>query len=143
MFINFSRIKRYIKIRSEKLKRGFKYGTWAMKSKDPRDRMLIKIVKSYLERMDTFVRYSPNSNKIYLHTKDKKYIIVFDRYSIKLTNHKNFYFCGLKESVASEIIKCTFDRLEKEQEELEAQIYYNEKEFINEIFDNISKIPKK
>lgn len=141
--LKFTKIRRIFKVKIAKIGRAIRYGAWSMKhAKTPQERMSVRIVKVLLERKDSFVFYSPEASKIYLRSKDRKYIIVYDRYSIKIANHKYFFTYSLREDTGDEIIKYAFDRLERDRKELEADIEFNEKNFLQEVYNNFTKSNK-
>jgi hypothetical protein len=138
--MNLRRTRKRIKITFAKFNRAVTKSFWKISaSKSKNDRMVIKIVGTLLQNNETSVHYAPNSSRIYLHTKDRKYIVSFDRYSIKITNHRFFFSTNLRDPVGDELIKLATDRLEKDLMKLDAEVNYNEDSFLNEVYSTVKR----
>jgi hypothetical protein len=143
--MNFRRTRKKIKIAFAKLNRAVTKGFWTISAaKSKNDRMVIKIVGTLLENKETRVHYAPNfyapnSSRIYLHTKDKRYIVSFDRYSIRITNHRFFFSTDLRDPVGDELIKLATNRLEEDLMKLDGEVSYNEDMFLNEVYGVIKR----
>ena len=133
----FDSFRRRIKVRIIRFFRGISYGVGIMKTpKSSQDILLIKTVKSLLDEKTVRVFYSPLSSKVYAYTKDKKIIVIFDLYSISITNHKFFFTTTMRDGVGEEIINCAKARIENDMKEIEHIISANEKAFLSEVYDN-------
>jgi hypothetical protein len=138
--MNLRRTRKRIKIAFAKFNRAVTKGFWTISApKSKNDRMVIKIVGTLLQNNETRVHYAPNSSRIYLHTKDKRYIVSFDRYSIRITNHRFFFSTDLRDPVGDELIKLATDRLEKDLMKLDVEVNYNEDTFLNEVYSTIKR----
>jgi hypothetical protein len=138
--MNFRRTRKKIKIAFAKLNRAVTKGFWTISAaKSKNDRMVIKIVGTLLQNNETRVHYAPNSSRIYLHTKDRRYIVSFDRYSIRITNHRFFFSTDLRDQVGDELIKLATDRLEKDLMKLDVEVNYNEDTFLNEVYSTVKR----
>jgi len=123
-----------------KLTRGVRHTAWSMRvPKSSQDRMIVKIVKSLLESQSARIFFSPRSSKIYIYTEDKSYTIVFDRYSINITNHTFFFTYSLKEDIGNDLVNSAVERLEKDRISLEEEMIFNEKNFLGDVYDKINK----
>jgi hypothetical protein len=103
------------------------------------DRIINKVVKSLLERDDSHVFFSPISSKVYVHSEDRSIIIIFDLYTISMTNHKFFFTSSLKEGMGEEIFKIAKERIEKEMKDIEREVRRNEMDFLCDVYENFSK----
>ena len=138
--MNLRRTRKKIKITFAKLNRAVTKGFWTISAaKSKNDRMVIKIVGTLLQNKETRVHYAPNSSRIYLHTKDKRYIVSFDRYSIRITNHRFFFSTDLRDPVGDELIKLATNRLEEDLMKLDVEVSYNEDMFLNEVYGVIKR----
>lgn len=136
----FNRIRRKLKVKMARISKGVKSGVWSMNApKNPQERLIIRIVKMMMERDDNVVFFSPEVGRIYSYTKDKKYIVVFDQYSINISNHNYFYTYGITQSLGSQILKFATKRLESDRIRLEEEMFFNEKNFLNDLHTNLSK----
>jgi len=105
----------------------------------PQDRIINKVVKSLLERDDSHVFFSPISSKVYVHSEDRSIIIIFDLYTISMTNHKFFFTSSLKEGMGEEIFKIAKEKIEKEMKDIEREVRRNEMDFLCDVYENFSK----
>ena len=138
--MNLRRTRKRIKITFAKFNRAVTKSFWTISaSKSKNDRMVIKIVGTLLQNNETRVHYAPNSSRIYLHTKDRRYIVSFDRYSIRITNHRFFFSTDLRDPVGDELIKLATDRLEKDLMKLDIEVNYNEDTFLNEVYSTVKR----
>ena len=138
--MNLRRTQKRIKIVFARFGGAVIKGIWTIStSKSKNDRMVIKIVGTLLQNNETSVHYAPNSSRIYLHTKDRRYIVSFDRYSIKITNHRFFFSTNLRDPVGDELIKLATDRLEKDLMKLDAEVNYNEDTFLNDVYSTVKR----
>jgi hypothetical protein len=132
--------KRKLKVKAARIAKGVRYGVWSMRApKNPQERLILRIVKNMLEKDDSIVFYSPEVGRIYVHTKDKKYIVVFDRYSVNISNHNYFYTYGITEVLGNDIINSAFRRLERDRAKLENEMFFNEKNFLNDVYSHVTK----
>lgn len=139
-----NRIKRKFKVKVGRISKGVRYGIWSMKApKNPQERLIIRIAKMMMEREDNVVFYSPEVGRIYAYTKDKKYIVVFDSYTINISNHNYFYTYGITQALGREIMGFATKRLENDRIKLEEEMFFNEKNFLNELHSNLAKNPSK
>jgi hypothetical protein len=111
--------------------------------KNPQERLIIRIAKMMMEREDNVVFYSPEVGRIYAYTKDKKYIVVFDSYTINISNHNYFYTYGITQALGREIMEFATKRLENDRIKLEEEMFFNEKNFLNDLHANLAKSPSK
>lgn len=132
-----STLKRRLKIKTGRIIKGFKYGVWTMNG--PQERLILRIVKNMIDKEDTTVLYSPETGKIYAHTQDKKYIVVFDRQSINISNHNYFFTYGITEVLGTQLLRLATKRFEMERVKLDDEMYFNEKNFLNDIYLNVSR----
>lgn len=138
--MNLRRTRKRIKITFAKFNRAVTKSFWTISaSKSKNDRMVIKIVGTLLQNNETRVHYAPNSSRIYLHTKDRRYIVSFDRYSIRITNHRFFFSTDLRDPVGDKLIKLATDRLEKDLMKLDVEVNYNEDIFLNEVYSTVKR----
>ncbi len=138
--MNLRRTRKRIKIALAKFNRAVTKGVWSISApKTKNDRMVIKIVGTLLQNKDTRVHYAPNSSRIYLHTKDRRYIVSFDRYSIRITNHRFFFSTDLRDPVGDELIKLATERLESDLMKLDVEVNYNEDTFLNDVYSTIKR----
>ena len=134
------RIRKRIKIFLAKINRAIVKGMWEIRAEKTRqDRMVIKIVRTLLDTPDCKVYYAPSASRIYLHSKDNRYIISFDKQSIKITNHKFFFNADLREHIGEELVSAATDRLERDLKKLSEEILYNEDTFLAEVYSNFRK----
>jgi len=134
------RIRKKIRIYLAKINRAIVKGMWEIRSeKTKQDRMVIKIVRTLLDTPDSKVYYAPSASRIYLHSRDKRYIISFDKQSIKITNHKFFFNADLREQIGEELVSAATDRLERDLKKLSEEIVYNEDAFLEEVYCNFKK----
>jgi hypothetical protein len=110
---------------------------------NPQERLILRVIKMMLERNDTLVFYSPETGRIYIHTSDKKYIIVFDKYTVNISNHTYFYKYAVNEYIGQKILSHVYARLERDRLRLEEEIVFNEKNFLTDVFNHISPKSKK
>lgn len=137
-------LKRKIRVKFARFAKGVRYGVWSMKApKNPQERLILKIVRNVINKDDSVVFYAPDTEnfaeKFYAHTKDKKYIIVFQKYSINISNHNYFYTYGISESLGREIINCAYERLERDRVKLEEEMLFNERSFLNDVYTHVTK----
>lgn len=134
------RIRKKLRIFLAKFNRAVTKGIWEIRAeKTKQDRMVIKIVRTLLDTPDSKVYYAPNASRIYLHTKDKRYIISFDKQSIKITNHKFFFNADLREHVGEELVAAATERLESDLKKLNQEVAYNEDSFLDDVYSNFKK----
>lgn len=138
--INFTRIKRKIKIVKisvAKFFREFRHTLgYVNVKKTTQDLLLTKLVKSLIYRKDCKVIYSPNTSKVYVYTKNKDLVIIFDLYTITISNHKFFFNCHLKEGMGEEIVKMAKERIQEESNVIERMINQNQKDFLTFLYEN-------
>jgi hypothetical protein len=135
----FDSLKRKIKAAIARKWRGISYGIGFMKTKKKfSDMLLIKTVKSLIDSPNCRVIFSPLSSKIYAHHKDKNIIVIFDGYSVNITNHKYFFTTTLKDGLAEEIMKAAKERIERDVTELESVITVNEKDFLKNVYSSFT-----
>jgi len=140
----FDSFKRRIKVKTIRFFRGISYGVGIMKTpKSPQDILLVKTVKSLMDDKTVRVFYSPLSSKVYAYTKDKKIIVIFDLYSISITNHKFFFTTTMRDGIGEEIINCAKARLEKDMKEIEDTISTNEKAFLYDVYESFKNSKSK
>jgi len=141
--INLRKLRREIKltrISIVKFFRGLRNSMGSPRIKQTsHDRIINKVVKSLLEREDSHVFFSPISSKVYIHSEDRSIIIIFDLYTISLTNHKFFFTSSLKEGMGEEIFKISVERIEKEMKDIERKVRRNEMDFLYDVYENLSK----
>lgn len=141
---SLNRLKRKTVIKASRIIKGFRYGVWPMSiPKNPQERLILRVVKTMLERNDSFVLYSPETGRVYIHTSDKKYMIVFDKYNVNISNHNYFYNYGVSEAIGSQIWRYAYSRLENDRIKLEEEMFFNEKNFLADVFNHISPKFKK
>ena len=107
--------------------------------KTPQDRMILRLVKSLLANQEMHVFFSPISSKVYIHSKDKDVIVVYDFYKISLTNHKFFFNSYLPDGVSEEIIRIAKERIEYETSLIDKEANVNEMNFLNDIYGKFSQ----
>jgi hypothetical protein len=112
-------------------------------SRTKQDRMLLKIVRTLLNTPDSKVYCLPASSRVYVHPKDKKYIIVFDYGGIKISNHRFFFNTSIKYRVGEEIVNAAKDRMERDLLKLNQEISYNEENFLDDVYLNFKKAKEK
>lgn len=131
---SLTHIRRRFRFKIAKIARAFRYGIWTLNNKKTyQEKMTIQIVKNLLEKDDTSILYYPENPKIYLKSNDGKYIVMYDRYTIKISNHQYFFTYSIREDSGEEIIKYAHDRLERDKTKLEKNIEFNENNFLKEI----------
>lgn len=129
-----------IRISIAKFFRGLRHSMGSPRVRQtPQDRMINKVVKSLLERDDSHVFFSPISSKVYVHSEDRSIIVIFDHYTISMTNHKFFFTSSLKEGLGGEISKIAKERIEKEMKDIEREIRRNEMDFLCNVYEDFSK----
>lgn len=134
------RIRKKIKLFFAKTSRSFTRGTFGKSGeKSKQERTLLKIVRTLLNTPDSKVYCLPYSSVIYLHPKDKKYIISFDHDWIKISNHKFFFTASIKYGIGEEMIAAAKNRLESDLSILKSEISYNEENFLDDIYVNFKK----
>jgi GTPase SAR1 family protein len=134
------RIRKKIKvflIRTSRMFTGGVYGKRISKSKQ--ERMLLKIVRTLLNTPDSKVYCLPASSRVYIHPKDRKYIIVFDYDGIKISNHRFFFNTSIKYRIGEEMVNAAKDRMERDLLKLNQEISYNEENFLSEVYSNFKR----
>ena len=141
--VNLTRLKRKIKILKITVAKFFREFRHVMGSvsikKTSQDLLIIKLVKSLIYRKDCKVIYSPNSSKVYVYTKNKDVVVIFDLYTINISNHKFFFNCHLKEGMGEEIVKIAKERIAEESNAIETMVNQNQKDFLSFIYENTMK----
>jgi len=128
--------KRKIKVEISKFFRKLRFGILSMREeKNAQDRLIVKIVRSLLDDKETRVVHSPNSNKTYIRTKDKKITVIFDIYTIRITNHKFFFTGTLKDGIGQDMTDLAKARIEREMNVIDQDVITNEKEFLLNVYD--------
>jgi hypothetical protein len=144
MVFNILRIRRIIKVKIAKVKRAIKQVIYNSKTpKNSSDRLIVKIIKTFLDRNDTKVQFSPISDKIYIYTRDRRVFIVFNAYEIHIAYNKFFFYSSLKDSVSEEITKYAKERIESEMRSIESEVSKNQKELLNDLYESFSKTKTK
>jgi len=144
MVFNSLRIRRIVKVKIAKVKRAIKQVIYNSKTpKNSSDRLIVKIIKTFLDRNDTKVQFSPISDKIYIYTKDRRVFIVFNAYEIHIAYNKFFFYSSLKDSVSEEITKYAKERIESEMRSIESEVSKNQKELLNDLYESFSKTKTK
>lgn len=137
---NFTTFKRILKIRFIRRWRSLTYAIGFMRTKKKySDLLLIKTVKLLIQSPDVRVFFSPISSKVYAYNKEKSIIVIFDNYSVNITNHNYFFTTSLKDGLGEEIMNSAKERIEKDVSELESVITMNEKDFLKSVYTNFSK----
>lgn len=128
--------KRKFKVGISKFFRKLRFGILSMKEdKNAQDRMTVKIIRSLLDDKEVRVVHSPNSNKTYIHTRDRKIIVIFDLYTIRITNHKFFFTGTLKDGIGQDMADLAKARIEREMNIIEQEVTTNEKDFLLNVYD--------
>ena len=132
------RFKRKIKHKMARILKGFRYGIWSMNApKNSQERKILRVVKTMIEKDQNILFYSPETGRIYVYTTDRKYMVVFDRYNVNISNHNYFYTYGISESLGNAMHRCAANRLEKDRVKLEQEIFFNERNFLNDVYKHI------
>jgi len=133
-------LKRKFKVKFARMVKGVKYGVWLMKApRNPQERLILRVVKTMIEREENAIFYSPEVGRIYIYTPDKKYIVVFDKYNVNISNHSYFYTYGINESLGNTILRYANNRLEKDRVKLEQEMFFNERNFLKEVYNHVTK----
>ncbi len=137
---SLTRSKRKVKLYFAKLFRGIRYGIWtASKPKTPQDRLILKVVRSVLEKPEIRIYYSPLSSKVYIHTPDKKIIIIFDEHEINITNHKFFFSATMRDGLGTRIMDYAKERIAFDMVKIHEAISTNENSFLSDLYQNFNQ----
>lgn len=110
--------------------------------KDPmnsQDRKIKRVVKQFILKENTKVHHSPNNLTFYVYGPERRVVIVFNPYYIRITNHKFFFNSGLHEKVYEEISILAKEKIENSFKKIEKEISYNEENFLEDLYENFSK----
>jgi hypothetical protein len=126
-----------------KLKRAIGFSLSAAKSsKTKQDRMIVKVVSSVLDSPGIKIYYHPHGQtgpRVYIHTKDKKYIICLSKSHVRISNHKFFFSSYITDQMSDSLIQIALNKLEKEMERLEFESIESEDSFMSEIYQSFRK----
>lgn len=130
-----------------RLYRAFDLGiTSARETKTKQDRMIIKVVSSVLDSAGAKVYYSPRNSrgpKVYIHTKDKRYIITMTKTQVSITNHKFFFNSYITDQMAESLINLALTKLEDDLKRLDSEIVSNEDNFLGDLYETFKKRKEK
>ena len=112
----------------------------AQNNKTRQDRMIIKVVSTLLESPGIKVYYLPKEPpKVYIHTKDKRFMVILSRYQIRITNHKFFFVAHVTDQMAESLINLAVSKLEKEVNLLDTEMVANEENFLSDLYHNFKR----
>jgi len=135
-------LKRKFKVTFERIYRGLKHGVWAdAQTKNKHDRLILKVTKLFLSDPGVILFYSPLSSKVYAHTLDKKIIVIFDEYTLNITDHKVFFTTYLKQGIGPEIMEYAKERIHSDMSIIEKAILVNENVFLSSLYNKFSSKP--
>ena len=104
--------------------------------KSKQDRMIIKAVSSILDSSGVKVIYSPVGPKVYIHTKDKRYMIILSRSQVSITNHRFFLTSFVSDHMGESLMNLSLIKLDEEVKKLEWEIRDNENHFLDDIYQS-------
>lgn len=133
------RFRKKVKIFVSKLGRIVTRGTWDRTRKTKQERNVSRIVRTLLNTPDSKVYCLPGSSRISITPKDKKYIITFDDNDIKISNHKFFFNASLRYNISQELISLATERLKNDLKKLNAEVVYNEENFLDDVYVTLKK----
>lgn len=137
---SLTRAKRRFNLYFAKLYRGIRNGIWsARKPKTHQDRLILKVVRSVLEKPEIRLYYSPLSSKIYIHTPDKKIIIIFGEYEINITNHKFFFSSNLRDGLGNMLMEYAKERIAFDMLKIQEAVSINENTFLSDLHQTFNE----
>ena len=140
--IKITYLKRKIKVTLQRIYRWFKSGVWSdPQNKTQHDRLILKVLRLFLANPEVRLFYSPLSSKVYAHTADKKIIVIFDEYTLNITDHKVFFTTYLKRGIGPEIMEYAKERIHNDMSIIEKAILVNENVFLSSLYDKFSNKP--
>ena len=104
---------------------------------DPEVSKLYGIVRAMCNNKNTKFLIAPVSHTYYLENKPLHYFVVLDESGIRITNHKFFITKSLTGTESNKIIGYARSRIEILRKDMEREIFANESNMINEIYENL------
>lgn len=113
--------------------------TASVTPKSKQDRMIIKAISSILDSPGIKVIYSPVGSKVYIHTKDKRYMIILSKSHVSITNHRFFLSSFVSDQMGESLMRISLTKLDEEVKKLEAEIRDNENHFLEDIYQSFRR----
>lgn len=110
---------------------------------DPDVSKIYGIVREMCKSKSTKFLIAPVSHTYYLENKELQYFIVLGDSEIRVTNHKFYITKSLTPGQAYKIIGFVRSHIEMLRKDMEKEIFANESNMINEIYNNLKNLNTK